>query len=197
MLVDYSDSESESEQQKNPTPPPPSPPPKFGGLSALLPKPKGVQKNAKGGGEDNGPKKFIVNLPKVKNEDLEDEPPAKKARIGGGSGLGAMLPAPKRSGAAAKNAPPPPPEAQEFKDSSRKAMEEAGEDMKKTPPIGNGFVSVASSTRFVPQSVARKPIQPTSSFKKQGGPGGVKGPAAAKTKVSLFGSGETTSLRRC
>lgn len=181
MLVDYSDSESESEKQKSSTSPLPLPPLKSGGLSALLPKPKGARKN---NGEDNGPKKIIVNLPKLKHDDLEDGPPTKKARVGGGSGLSAMLPAPKRSGTAAKN--PPPPTVSDIKNPSSETITqtEAGD---KAPSSGNGFVSVASSTRFVPQSVVRKPIQPTSVFKK---PGGAARLVTSKPKVSLFGSGK-------
>lgn len=190
MLVDYSDSESESEQQKRSASPPPlSPPYKSGGLSALLPKPKGARKNTS---EENGPKKFIVNLPKFKNDDPEDGPPAKKARVGCGSGLSAMLPAPKRSGAAAKNAPPPPPlppPAWETKNSGSETIIQAGVG-NSTPSGGKGFVSVASSTRFVPQSVARKPIQPASAFKKTGSIGDAARLAPVKPKVSLFGSGE-------
>lgn len=184
MLVDYSDSESESEKQKKSTSPLPLPPLKSGGLSALLPKPKGVRKN---NGEDNGPKKIIVNLPKLKHDDLEDGPQTKKVRVGGGSGLSAMLPAPKRSGTAAKNPLlPPPPTVSEIKSPSSETImqKEVGD---KAPSSGNGFVSVASSTRFVPQSVARNPIQPTSAFKK---PGGAAKPATAKPKISLFGSGK-------
>lgn len=191
MLVDYSDSESESGEQKRPTPPPPIPTLKLGGLSALLPKPKGARKTAKNSGEETGPKKIIVNLPKIKDNDPEDGPPTKRARIGGGSGLSAMLPAPKRSGATAKNAYPPPPPplaAQEVKDPSSEVVEHNEED-KKAPSGGNGSVSAASSTRFVPQSVARKPIQPASSFKRSGGTGGTTRPAPTKPKVSLFGSG--------
>lgn len=192
MLVDYSDSESESEQQKGSAfPPPLSPTPKSGGLSALLPKPKGTRKNTSE--EKNGPKKFIVNLPKFKNDDPEDGPPAKKARVGGGSGLSAMLPAPKRSWAAAKNAPPPPPPppppAWETKNSGSETIMQAGVG-NSTPSGGKGFVSVASSARFVPQSVARKPIQPASAFKKTGGIGDATRLAPVKPKVSLFGSGE-------
>lgn len=182
MLVDYSDSESESEKQKRSTSALPLPPLKSGGLSALLSKPKGARKNNSEGG---GPKKIIVNLPKLKHDDLEDGPSTKKARVGGGSGLSAMLPAPKRSGTTAKN-PPPPPTVSEIKNPSSETImqTEAGN---KAPSSGNGFVSVASSTRFVPQSVARKPIQPTSAFKK---PGGAARPVTTKPKVSLFGLGK-------
>lgn len=177
MLVDYSDSESESEQQKKPTPPSPLRP---SSPSVLPPKPKGTRKNT---GEDSGPKKIIVNLPKPKNDDLEDGPPTKKARIGGG--LSAMLPAPKRSGTARKSMPlPPPPAARETKNSTSETTIQAETDNEASSG-GSGF-SVASSTRFVPQSVARKPIQPTSAFRK---PGSTTGPASAKPKVSLFGSG--------
>lgn len=190
MLVDYSDSESESEKQKKQTLPPPLQRPKPGGLSGLLPKPRGARGNTR---EENGPKKIIVNLPKPKH-DLENGPPTKKARVGGGSGLSAMLPAPKRSGTTVKNAPPPPPPPPppptvwETKNPSSETIIQT-ETGDKAPTGGSGFVSVASSTRFVPQSVARKPIQPASTFKRAGGTGGTTRPATAKPKVSLFGSG--------
>lgn len=192
MLVDYSDSESETEQQKRSALPPSLPLVKSNGLSALLPKPKGTRKNTS---EENGPKKFIVNLPKLKKDDPEDGPPVKKARVGGGSGLGAMLPAPKRSGAVAKNAylpspsPPPPPPARETKNSDLGTIIQAEPDDKASSGE-EGFVSVASSTRFVPQSVARKPIQPASTFKKLGSTTGTARPTPIKSKMYLFGSGE-------
>jgi hypothetical protein len=197
-LVDYtSDSDSESEQKRSTPPPPPQSQPQRPGLSALLPKPKGARKAAGGGGEDNGPKKIIVNLPKLKDNEVDDGPPTKKTKIGGGSGLSSMLPAPKRSGAVMKNAPPPPPPptpppsapsvAQETQNVDEGATERVEEDKKQSLRENEG---VNRSTRFVPQSVARKPIQPTSSFKHSGA---IKGAASKSTstkqKISLFGAG--------
>lgn len=196
MLVDYSDSESESEQKRAKSPLPLTPP--KSGLLTLLPKPKGARKNAKDSVEDNGPKKIIVNLPKHKDDDADDGPPAKKARIRGGSGLSAMLPAPKRSGATIKNAPQPqplplPPAPQEVKVPGFTTVSKGSED-EKLPLVGNGGGNGSSSTRFVPQSLARKPIQPASSFKKSGG--AASRPVPVKPKVSLFGAGMIYFLLR-
>lgn len=191
-LVDYtSDSDSESEQIPS-TPPPPQSQPQRPGLSALLPKPKGARKTAGGGGEDNGPKKIIVNLPKLNDNEVDDGPPTKKTKIGGGSGLSSMLPAPKRSGAVMRNAPPPPPPPapsipQETHNVDEGATERVGEGKKQSLRENE---SVNRSTRFVPQSVARKPIQPTSSFKHSGAIKSTTSKSTAtKQKVSLFGAG--------
>ncbi|KAI5851262.1 hypothetical protein DFP73DRAFT_472445 [Morchella snyderi] len=199
-LVDYtSDSDSESEQKQS-TPSPPQSQPQRPGLSALLPKPKGARKAAGGGGEDNNPKKIIVNLPKFKDNEAGDRPPAKRTKIGGGSGLSSMLPAPKRSGAITRNAPPSPPPptppsappvAQETHNVDEGTIEKVEEDQKQSLRENEG---VNRSTRFVPQSVARKPIQPTSSFKHSGA---IKSTAskstATKQKISLFGAGPSLS----
>lgn len=195
-LVDYtSDSDSESEQKPS-TPPPPQSQPQRPGLSALLPKPKGARKTAGGGGEDSGPKKIIVNLPKLNDNEVDDGPPTKKTKIGGSSGLSSMLPAPKRSGAVMRNAPPPSPPtpppsapsvAQETHNVDEGAIERVEEDKKQSLRENEG---VNRSTRFVPQSVARKPIQPTSSFKHSGAiKSATSKSTATKQKVYLFGAG--------
>jgi hypothetical protein len=174
--LDYG-SDSDTEQTPAPPPPPPSKP---SGLAALLPKPKSrKQKEAEGANKD-APKKIVVNLPKFDDVD-EDAPPAKKARTGGGgSGLSALLPAPKKSGATKQHAPPPPA----AETVSEEAATSTTEEIKKPAP------TTGSNTMFVPQSVARKPIQPMSAFKKKGAAGAGAKPKveAPKPTVSLFGT---------
>jgi hypothetical protein len=186
--LDYG-SDSDSEQTTPAAAPPPPAPSKPSGLAALLPKPKSrKQKDAEGVAKD-APKKIVVNLPKV--DDLDDDaPPAKKARIGGGgggSGLSALLPAPKRSGAAKQHAPPPPPPPTE-EAASEEAATTTTEEIKKPAATSE------TNTMFVPQSVARKPIQPMSAFKKKKGAAGAGAKPkveAPKPTVSLFGAGAT------
>ncbi|KAI5778672.1 mitotic checkpoint regulator, MAD2B-interacting-domain-containing protein [Geopyxis carbonaria] len=200
MLVDYSDSDASDTEVQNtnaaPAPVRTSPPKNTGSLAALLPKPKG-RKNKDASAVDQGPKKIIVNLPKISDEEF-NQPPTKKARIGGGggSGLSAMLPAPKRSSAAKANpvAPPVP--------SSSKAPESGIKDETKMEGIkstedkegpNEKSKSKATNTTFVPQSVARKPIQPMSAFRKKAAATatssvGIMNKVPAKPKVSLFGS---------
>ena len=191
----YSDSDaSDTEQAPAPAPPPPKKP---SGLAGLLPKPKSrASKHKDAAADPAAPKKIVVTLPKFDAADDDDDRPAKKARTGGMSGLNAMLPAPKRAAAAAKRelggaAAPPQPKAvdeaalEALEPRYSKPFEARAEDEgeKKATSKGN--------TMFVPQSVARRPIQPMSAFRK-------KAPAAAgaakaepaKPKVSLFGSGE-------
>ncbi|CAZ80569.1 unnamed protein product [Tuber melanosporum] len=188
MLVDYSDSESDSGDQK-PEPPPQSPPvSRKTGLSALLPKPKESQKTGQDGDiVATGPRKFIVNLPKLDTQgDDADGPPAKKIRTGGGgSGLSAMLPAPKRSGATVRVDPKPSPSPIEH--GADRVSEEA---VKEQDPASR---TIGGTTMFVPQSVSRKPIQPASAFKKSSGTGAVKPRSQVPTKVSLFGAGTNSS----
>ncbi|KAG0636335.1 hypothetical protein HOY80DRAFT_891535 [Tuber brumale] len=189
MLVNYSDSESDSEDQK-PEPPPQRPQiSRKTGLSALLPKPKESQKTGQDGDiVAAGPKKFIVNLPKLDTQgDSADGPPAKKIRTGGGgSGLSAMLPAPKRSGATVRVDPKPSLSPIEH------GTDRVSEAVKEPAPTGR---TISGTTMFVPQSVARKPIQPASAFKKSSGTGAVKpgSQVPTKTKVSLFGAGTNSS----
>jgi len=187
MLVNYSDSESDSEDQKPKPSPQRSSVSRKTGLSALLPKPKDSQKTGQDGDiVAAGPKKFIVNLPKLDAQgDSGDGPPTKKFRIGGGSsGLSAMLPAPKRSGATAKADPKPSPSPIEHGTDRETTGGAVGE------PVPTGRTTSASAM-FVPQSVARKPIQPASAFKKSSGTGVVKprSQVPTKAKVSLFGAG--------
>lgn len=94
-LIAYSDSESDGEA------PAPTPAPK--------PAPKTFQKVV----DRSNPGRIKLNLPSASSatterDDLESEaPPAKKARIGGGGGLGgfnAMLPAPKKANVKAPSA---------------------------------------------------------------------------------------------
>lgn len=215
MLVDYSDSDA-SDTEASPAPPPPPKP--TSGLAALLPKPKGARK---GDPADNGPKKIVVNLPNI-NDAALDQPPTKKARIGGGgSSLSAMLPAPKKRKEAEAAA------ATESKDNgdfapvevkkprvlgaksagAREVGEvlmpstdrETGEAASEAPQV---LGTKGNSTMFVPQSVVgRKTIQPMSAFRKKSAKGAATGSikvagAAApqpKAKVSLFGSTTTAS----
>ena len=187
--LDYSDSDASDTEQKPaparstaPAPAPAPAPPKkpLTGLAALLPKPKSrKQKDAEGTADDSAPRKIIVNLPKF--EGHEEDRPAKKARIGGsgGSGLSAMLPAPKKR----TTVPPPPPPP---------TIEE--EELPILPPVSapevkKGAATSSANTAFVPQSVARKPIQPMSAFRKKA-PAAGKGKAKAQPQVSLFGAGK-------
>jgi hypothetical protein len=103
--------------------------------------------------------------------------------------LSLILPAPKRSGTGAKGitkpiTPPPPVEGAELDGSSEEKL-----------APGNG--AEGSSTMFVPQSVARKSIQPSSAFRKPMGVGGaaksVK-PGQVRSKISLFGAGTIGSI---
>ncbi|RPB01848.1 hypothetical protein L873DRAFT_1675161 [Choiromyces venosus 120613-1] len=190
MLVNYSDSESDSEVQKPELSPQRSTLSRKTGLSALLPKPKGSQKTGQDGDTVTaGPKKFVVNLPKLDSQDdIADGPPTKKIRTsGGGSGLSAMLPAPKKSGVTARADPNPPPSPIEH-GTDRETDEAVKESAQSTR-------TTSSSTVFVPQSVARKPIQPASAFKKSSETGAVKprSQVSTKTKVSLFGAGTNSS----
>jgi len=188
MLVNYSDSESDSEDQKPKLSPQRSSLSRKAGLSDLLPKPKESQKTGQDGDiVAAGPKKFIVNLPKLDTQgDGADGPPTKKLRTGGGgSGLSAMLPAPKRSGATAKADTKPSPSPIEH------GTDKETTDGAANEPVPTGRATSASAV-FVPQSVARRPIQPTSAFKKSSGAGVVKprSQVPTKAKVSLFGAGE-------
>lgn len=181
--LDYG-SDSDTEQTPAPVPvPPPRPPKPSSGLSALLPKPKSRKQRETSGADKDAPKKIVVNLPKIDDEGDEDSRPAKKARSGGGgSGLSALLPAPKRSGAAKKDAPPPPPPPP--------PPEPSTEEPFTTTATGTGEKkAIGSNTMFVPQSVARKPIQPMSAFRKRAASGVGAKPKAPKPQVSLFGAG--------
>ena len=184
--LDYSDSDvSDPEQDTGAAPPPPA---ATSGLFALLPKPKSRKhRDATTAAADRDtPKKIVVNLPKPDKED-EDDRPAKKARTGGLSALSALLPAPKRSGAAGNAAATGTAAASAGGPvESGGVGEGAGE---RTQPEINA--TSATNTAFMPQSVARKTIQPMSAFRKKGPAG-----AAAKAKAeparprgSLFGSG--------
>ncbi|KAK8252699.1 mitotic checkpoint regulator, MAD2B-interacting-domain-containing protein [Phyllosticta capitalensis] len=86
-LVDYSDSDSDGDAPSAPQPPP---------KPAVNSKPA-FQKVV----DRSKPNKIRVNLPSTATTDdtKEDEPPAKKARTGGGafSGFNSFLPAPKRT----------------------------------------------------------------------------------------------------
>ncbi|RPA87873.1 hypothetical protein BJ508DRAFT_410556 [Ascobolus immersus RN42] len=220
MLVDYgSDSDSDS-----PAAAPIAAPAKPKLSASLgLPKPKVVSSATNSGTEK---KKIIIDLPKAAAED--DEPKSKRQRVaGGGMGLAAMLPAPKRSGA---NAPPPPPEPKsevrkrvlgggaakddELEGLVREAEQQLtpvggsdGKEEKKENGTETGessgpatTFSAAPSTAFIPRSTGRKPILPTSAFKRKKTPGSaptvrptsipakpVEAPKPAP--ISLFGSG--------
>lgn len=94
-LVDYasdSDSGSDAPQPQ----PPPAPTPKTTGAGAAANKKKPFRKLI----DRSDPKKIRIDLPDVGAE-APPEPPAKRARTGGGafSGFNAMLPAPKNAGA--------------------------------------------------------------------------------------------------
>ncbi|KAF8540247.1 hypothetical protein BDD12DRAFT_735205 [Trichophaea hybrida] len=193
--LDYSDSDASDSEQKTiapvPAPAPtraasPPPPTKLSGLSALLPKPKS-RKHKDPIADKDAPKKIVVNLPKFDQDD-EDGRPAKKARTGGTSGLSALLPAPKRSGATkregdalAATSDPVGNVKNTESGGSKDAAEQTKSKIKATS---------ASNTMFVPQSVARKPIQPMSAFRQKGTVNASGKPKAEplKPKVSLFGS---------
>jgi hypothetical protein len=195
--LDYSDSDASDFEQKiiasapAPTRAASPPLPKPSGLSALLPKPKS-RKHKDPTADKDAPKKIVVTLPKF-DEDGEDERPAKKARTGGMSGLSALLPAPKRSGAAKREngasaaTSEPVDHVKDAESGSSKASENAAEQTE----LEVGKATSASNTMFVPQSVARKPIQPMSAFRKKGAVGASGKPKVepSKPKVSLFGSG--------
>ncbi|CCX08480.1 Similar to Cell cycle control protein cwf20; acc. no. Q9USK4 [Pyronema omphalodes CBS 100304] len=189
--LDYGSDSDSSETETFVTPRAPSPPPKpTSGLFSLLPKPKkGKDKDANA--NPDAPKKIVVNLPKF--DDVEEDRPAKKARTGGGiSGLSAMLPAPKRK--APVGAPPPPPSIEE------PVHEPVMKEDKELPKIE---ATSKANTAFIPQSLARKPIQPMSAFKKKKGTTGAGASAASagatkkvespKPQVSLFGSVSTVA----
>lgn len=188
MLVDYSDSESDSESKSVvPTPAPPAPEPSapakpsFGlGLAALLPKPKSREKGA---AASDGPTKIVVNLPKVEDDDL-DEPPSKKFKTSGVS-LNDLLPAPKNSGVPATNADAESTQEKKKKDEDRIEKDRLAKEGWES--VGDKGKKPAASTMFVPQSVARKPIQPMSAFKKSSSAAPKK--EVVKPKMSLFGSG--------
>jgi len=192
MDLDYSSSDDESTSA---TAPPPPPSKKPSGLSALLPKPKSRKQKDEAVDKD-APKKIVVNLPKFDDdEEVRDGRPAKKARIAG-SGLSSMLPAPTRSGAAKAAGAPPPPEVKEEvraeKGTSTTTATESVETVETQKPVS------ANNTMFVPQSVARKPIQPMSAFRKKGvaAAGGKTKAQPAKPKVSLFGAATANPLPR-
>jgi len=123
--------------------------------------------------------------------------PVKKLRTGGGSGLSAMLPAPKRSSAAKAAAAVQPVVNNETEaigprepdaNTVERNKEEKSAETKET-------MNARSSTIFVPQSVAKKPIQPTSAFKKQTESTKIISKASLpKPKTSLFGSGERSEI---
>ncbi|OLL26430.1 Pre-mRNA-splicing factor cwf20 [Neolecta irregularis DAH-3] len=116
MLVDYaSSSESDSDPQKRY---------EIGkqSLKTILPPPKKSRKTAV------GTKRIIIDLPATPLPNTLEEPPAKRIRTGGkGSGLSALLPAPKRSGL---------------------AKPDAASDKLDEPPL--------TTISFVPHSVKRK-----------------------------------------
>ncbi|TGZ82457.1 hypothetical protein EX30DRAFT_394752 [Ascodesmis nigricans] len=207
MLVDYSDSDaSDTESQKTVPPPEPEKKP-VSGLAGLLPKPKRRQKDVS---TDDGPKKIVVNLPKIDEPELLEQPPSKIRRIGGGgSGLSSMLPAPKKrkeaeAAAETKNGTKGANKPRVLGGASAGAREVGfvrlpGEVLDveneatappKPPPVSG------SATMFIPQSVVgKKTIQPMSAFRKKGGKaatGTIKvagaGVPPPKPKVSLFGS---------
>ena len=94
-LVEYSDSESDSESVPQQAPAPAAPP-----ATANAKKP--VQKVV----DRSNPRRIVVNLGsaaaqgETKPESREDEPPAKRARTGGGvfGGFASLLPPPKNAG---------------------------------------------------------------------------------------------------
>jgi len=185
MDLDYSSSEDDSAHVPKPSPPPPAKKPS--GLSALLPRPKSRRQKDETG-DRNAPKKIVVNLPEFDdNEEEIDGRPAKKARTAG-SGLSAMLPAPKRSGVAkGVDALPLGQGKEEVRDEVAATAEETRKP---------GSATSASNTKFVPQSVARKPIQPMSAFRKKGvaAAGGKARAEPAKPKMTLFGTAVSNPL---
>ncbi|KAI9789655.1 MAG: hypothetical protein M1833_002272 [Piccolia ochrophora] len=94
VLVNYSDSETSdvSDTEAGPTPPPKAPTPGKPSFQKVV--------------DRSNPHKIRVTLPTTADTSLSDdasngqEPPAKRARTGGGafSGFNALLPAPKRTG---------------------------------------------------------------------------------------------------
>lgn len=214
MLVDYSDSDTSGSESPKSTPVTSEPPKKpTSGLSGLLPKPKRRQKDA---GASDGPKKIVVNLPKVDDPELLDQPPSKIRRVGGGgSGLSSMLPAPKKrkeaeaAAAATENEGTGVPRKPRVLGGASAGAREVG--TVKMPGEGSDDEGVVetpkpavvkgSNTMFVPQSVvAKKTIQPMSAFRKKGASGTTKGVKVAganiappKPKVSLFGSAATSA----
>lgn len=212
MLVDYSDSDASDSESPKPTPVTSEPPKKpTSGLSGLLPKPKRRQKDA---GASDGPKKIVVNLPKVDDAELLDQPPSKIRRVGGGgSGLSSMLPAPKKrkeaEAAAAENEGTGVLRKPRVLGGASAGAREVG--TVKMPGEGSDDEGVVetpkpavvkgSNTMFVPQSVvAKKTIQPMSAFRKKGATGTTKAVKVAganiappKPKVSLFGSAATST----
>lgn len=161
MLVNYSDSESDGE-------------------SASAPPPKAAAKAAKAGFQASSGK-IKVDLPALRPDpgaapSASDEPPAKRARIGGG-GINSFLPAPKKT---AQNAPkkgvslktsseaafsrevPETPRYDEAATNSYGGGEYKAEEKKVEEPVK----LVGKATRFLPLSVSskkkkKKPALPT------------------------------------
>jgi len=191
--LDYSDSDASDSEQIATAPPPaqalPSPK-KPSSLSAFLPKPKS-RKHKDSRPDQDRPKKIVVALPKFDDDDDDEDRPAKRARTDGGSGLSAMLPAPKRAGAMKVDSAPMRDIVTEkiSKDTEREDSQNhngVGEQEKESDVRKP---STTTNPMFVPQSVTRKPIQPMSAFKK--GPALKPKPQPTKPKVSLFGSAAT------
>lgn len=204
MLVDYnSDSDSDSAATA------PAPAPASAGPASKLKPGSLIQKDS------TGVRKIVVQLPDASTVDA-DEPPTKRARVGGGglSGLSALLPAPKRSGANTPLVSMKNSEgvgrvlgggAARKEDEFLVVMPEENQGPEEEPPIASSPkekeeerkaapVSVATTTQFIPQSVSRKPIQPASAFRRKGATK-TTSPASATlaakpAKVSLFGSGK-------
>jgi len=139
-LVDYSDSEASDSDQEDVGSPPPAPKPQHATLPA---------KPAK--------KQIIVDLPKPSSQPMEgdnDEVSKKRLRPngqGGGGGLFAILPPPKRSKPATNGVPKPlEPELPRV----GKSGEIIAEEKTETPPP-----KVVTTTSFTPRSTQAKKKQ--------------------------------------
>lgn len=192
-----SDSDSDGEDQQTPVLPPPKPAtstkPTTSKLGLSLPPPTAGSSKSSGLSlpppKKRGPKKIAIGLPSLpdahKNDELDDQPPAKKPRLemragAGASALLGMLPAPKN-----KNPVPEPKErvlgagrgqGLVFNTGSRKPIQSAtvedaddAEDddaAPNLPPVSSSILeevteikeaapSKALSLPFLPSSVAR------------------------------------------
>ncbi|KAH8673874.1 mitotic checkpoint regulator, MAD2B-interacting-domain-containing protein [Xylariales sp. PMI_506] len=180
-LVDYSDSDSESDSE-------PVAPPVVAKLPSTTPAKKAVQKVV----DRSNPRKIVVNLGSSASaqEDqgaktTSDEPPAKRARTGGGafSGFASLLPAPKnkanKPGIASGNATSSPRPGINLKTGAAPGFSRSAEDHEggeessnrseaasnKQPSIPEGqkpaeeVKLVGKPLMFKPLSVSRKPAK--------------------------------------
>lgn len=163
-LVDYA---SDSDSDSGSPPPQPAPAPAAAPKTATTEGAPGAKKPFRKLIDRSDPKKIRVNLPGAADDDAPPEPPAKRARTGGGAfgGFNAMLPAPKNANAgkkAASSGGEAKPVGVGFRTGSERGFDREGGEGGKGPEIPEGMKReedvklVGKPLMFKPLSVARK-----------------------------------------